>query len=125
MNVMPKQLLTGSLDEQCEFLYNLAVEKMTQGNFTGAVHALREVVKHRPEFRNAKLLLTEAEERRALQQRLLMVSLLGAVCFAAIGTFFRMPNDLFLLGWAVVGAFVGYGAGNWIESFRKKGVRRS
>ncbi|HMN31708.1 MAG TPA: hypothetical protein PKE45_26400, partial [Caldilineaceae bacterium] len=56
-NRMPKQLLTGTLEEQCEFLYTMAVEKMAQGNYTGAVHALKEVVKHAPDFRDAQALL--------------------------------------------------------------------
>ena len=37
---MPKQKLTGTLDEQCEFLYGLAITKMAEGNYTGAKHAL-------------------------------------------------------------------------------------
>ena len=38
-----KQTLIGTLDEQCEFLYDLALEKMDQGNYTGAAHALKEI----------------------------------------------------------------------------------
>jgi hypothetical protein len=50
---MPKQVLTGTLDEQCEFLYSLAQEKIGQGNYTGAVHVLKEIVKHKPDYRDA------------------------------------------------------------------------
>ncbi len=58
---MPKELLTGTLDEQCEFLYNLAMEKMQAGNYTGAAHALKEIVEHKPNFRDAAELLEEAK----------------------------------------------------------------
>ena len=54
---MPKQLLTGSLEEQCQFLYSLALEKIQQGNYTGAVHALKEIVKYKPDFLDAADLL--------------------------------------------------------------------
>ncbi len=38
---MPKQMLSGTLDEQCAFLYDLGRQKMEQGNYTGAIHAFR------------------------------------------------------------------------------------
>lgn len=62
---MPKQTLTGTLEEQCEFLYQLAQEKMAQGNYTGAVHALQEVTKHAPTFRDAAALLREAKQKKS------------------------------------------------------------
>jgi hypothetical protein len=120
---MPKQLLTGTVDEQCEFLYTLAQEKMAQGNFTGAVHALQEVIKHRPRFRDAQALLAEAKARKAIQTRLLIASLVGALLFVGIGTVVRLSNDLFFLLWAALGAIVGYGVGNWLESYRRSSER--
>ncbi|MCL4861100.1 MAG: hypothetical protein KJZ93_16910 [Caldilineaceae bacterium] len=120
---MPKQLLEGTLEEQCEFLYNMAQEKMAQGNFTGAVYALNEVVKHAPRFRNAQALLAEARMRKAAQRRLLIAGILGAVLFVGVGTLMRLPNDLMFLALAGVGAVVGYGVGNWIESFRHHPVK--
>jgi len=119
---MPKQLLTGTLEEQCDFLYNLAVEKMAQGNFTGAVHALQEVVTHAPDFRNAQALLAEAKTRKASQSRLLVAGLVGALLFVGIGTVLRIPNDLLFILLALVGALVGYGIGNWLESLRTQSV---
>jgi hypothetical protein len=120
---MPKQLLTGTVDEQCEFLYTLAQEKMAQGNFTGAIHALQEVVKHRPRFRDAQALLAEAKARKAVQTRLLIVSLVGALLFVGIGTVVGLSNDLFFLLWAGLGALVGYGVGNWFERYRHASQR--
>jgi hypothetical protein len=115
---MPKQLLVGTLEEQCEFLYNLAQEKMAQGNFTGAAYALAEVVKHRPDFRDAQALLAEARARKSAQRRLLIAGILGAIVFVGIGSLLQLSNDLALIGLALVGVVVGYGAGNWLESYR-------
>jgi hypothetical protein len=115
---MPKQLLTGTLEEQCEFLYTMAQEKLAQGNFTGAVYALQEIVKHAPNFRDAQALLVEAKARKATQRRLLLTALAGALLFVALGTIINLDNDLLFLALAVVGALVGYGVGNWLESRR-------
>lgn len=116
---MPKQLLEGTLEEQCEILYNMAQEKMAQGNFTGAVYALNEVVKHLPHYRNAQVLLAEAKMRKAAQRRLLISGIIGAAVFVGLGTLFQLPNDLLFLALAGVGVLVGYGVGNWLESFRR------
>jgi len=62
---MPKQLLTGALEEQCDFLYALAQEKMSEGNYTGAYHALKEVVKHAPQREEAVALLAVAKQRKS------------------------------------------------------------
>lgn len=115
---MPKQLLTGTLDEQCEFLYNLAQEKMQQGNYTGAVHALKEVVKHAPDYRDAADLLAVAQERKTMHSRLLWFALLGAAVLIGVGTLLQIRNDLLLLLLALVGAGLGYLAGNLFQSRR-------
>ncbi len=117
---MPHQQLTGTLEEQCEFLYNLALEKMGQGNYTGAVHALREIVKHKPDFRDAAQLLELAKERKSEQTFLLLMAVTGAVVAVAIGGMIGVPNDLIFLILVVAGAVVGYGVGNFIGSFRRQ-----
>ena len=61
---MRRQQLSGTLDEQCAFLYELALEKMEQGNFTGAYHALKEVARHQPNFREVQAQLAEATFRK-------------------------------------------------------------
>lgn len=116
---MPKQLLTGTLDEQCEFLYNLAHEKMEQGNFTGAVHALQEIVKYNPNFRDASTVLAEAKRRKAEQSQLLWFAFGGAALFVLFGTVMQLGNDLFFLGLIAVGALVGFFVGNFVRSFRR------
>ena len=116
---MHKQLLTGTLDEQCEFLYNLALEKMQQGNFTGAEHALKEIVKHNPDFRDAGVLLADAKRRKAEQSQLLWFAFGGAALFVLLGTTMQLGNDLLFLGLIAVGAILGFLVGNFVQSWRR------
>lgn len=119
---MPKETLSGTLDEQCEFLYDLALEKMNQGNYTGAAHALKEILKYKPGFRDTERLYEEVKARKSEQTFLLMMAFAGAAVFVAIGGVVGVPNDLVFLVVVVVGALVGYGIGNLISSFRSRRV---
>ena len=119
---MPKQLLTGTLDEQCEFLYNMAQEKMAQGNFTGAVYALQEVAKFAPDYKNVAELLATARSRKATQRRLVIGGFVGAALFIGIGTIIQVSNDLIFILLALIGLVVGYGVANWLESLRNYGT---
>ena len=116
---MSKQLLTGTLEEQCDFLYEMAQEKMSVGNYTGAYHALKEVVKHAPERKDAVALLVVAKDRKSEQTRLLLLSLAGAILFVGIGSATRLSGDLWLLALGFVGLLVGYGIGNLLNSLRR------
>ncbi|MCB0115771.1 MAG: hypothetical protein R2873_05785 [Caldilineaceae bacterium] len=115
---MPKQLLTGSLEEQCDFLYQLAQEKMQIGNYTGAIHALDEVVKHAPDYADAADLLALAKRRKTDQRNRLLFALIGAALFIGIGTFAQVTNDLWLFALAFLGLLVGYGVANLVSSLR-------
>ncbi|RIK43369.1 MAG: hypothetical protein DCC57_17815 [Chloroflexi bacterium] len=95
---MAKTLLTGSLDEQCEFLYTLAQTKMQQGNYTGAIHALKEIAKYQPGYRDTAQLLAEAQRRKAEHT--------------------QAGNDLVFLVLALAGGLLGYFAGNLMRSLR-------
>lgn len=117
---MPKQILHGTLDEQCEVLFTLAQEKMTQGNFTGAVHALKEIVKHNPTYPDAKGLLVEAKKRQSEQRFLLFCGLGGAALGIAGASVANFSNDLWMLAAAGVGLVAGYGIGNLVISFRRR-----
>ncbi len=116
---MPKQLLTGTLDEQCTALYAIAVQKMEQGSYTGAVHALREIVKHRPDYPGAVELLAEAKQRQGETRTRLIWSMMGLALFVGLGSYWNVPNDLYLLALGVVGVLVGYAVGNLINSYRR------
>lgn len=119
---MPKQTLTGSLDEQCTFLYEVAQEKMAEGNYTGAVHALKEILKYQPNFRDAATLLAEAKTRKSQQSRLVLAGFLGAALFVGVGTTLHVSNDLLFLALAVIGAVVGYASG--LILFSQKAVQK-
>ena len=115
---MPKQLLTGTLDEQCAFLYDLAQQKMAQGNYSGAAHALEEIVKYAPGYRDAAQLLGDVKRRKREQSLLVIISFAGASLFIAAGTVWGAPNDLWFLGLAVVGALLGFLAGSTFFGWR-------
>ncbi len=115
---MPKQKLTGTLEQQCEFLYGLAITKMAQGNYTGAKHALEEIVKYKPDFRDAEQLLAEVSRKKSDQTFLVIMAIVGAAVGVTVGSLGQWGNDLVLLLLAAVGALLGYGAGNFIRSFR-------
>lgn len=117
-NPMPKELLTGSLEEQCEFLYQIAQEKIQAGNYTGAIHALREITEHAPDYKDSAALLALAKRKKTEQRNLLIFSLLGAMIFVGIGTLAQITNDLVLLAFAVIGLLIGYGFANLIRSFK-------
>lgn len=117
---MAKQTLTGTLEEQCEFLYALAQEKLAQGNYTGAAYALKEVVKHKPHYRDAETLLAEAKRQKSKQSVLLISGFLGAVLFIGTGTIVKVPNDFVFLLLAVAGAIIGFSVGNFIQNFQTR-----
>ncbi len=117
---MPKQKLTGTLDQQCEFLYGLAITKMAEGNYTGAKHALEEIVKYKPDYRDAQQLLAQVSRKKSDQTFLVVMAFVGAAVGVAVGSLAQLGNDLLLLLLAGIGALLGYGAGNYIRSFRAR-----
>jgi hypothetical protein len=119
---MPKQMLSGTLDEQCEFLYNLALDKMEQGNYTGAIHALQEIVRFVPDYQDAARLLEESRARKAESRSLIVYAFLGGILMIGVGTLFQAGNDLAFLALALTGAGLGYLAGIGINR-RRRGPR--
>lgn len=111
---MPKTLLTGTLEEQCAFLFNLAQEKVAVGNYSGSSHALREVLKHQPDYPGAATLMETVRKGKREQNTMLWLVFGGAILFVFIGTARGVPNDLWFLGLALVGAVVGFLIGNAI-----------
>jgi hypothetical protein len=110
-----KKQLTGTLDEQCSFLYELAQEKMASGNYTGAVYALREIIKYQPDYGDAAQLLENARRQKKAQSFRLFISLAGAILFVGIGSTAGLRNDLWLLALAIVGLLIGYGISNLVR----------
>lgn len=119
---MPKEILTGTLEEQCEFLYEMAREKMAEGNYTGAIYAFKEIAKHKPDYRDVEQLMAQSKAQKSQQSRLVIAGFLGAAVFIAVGTTLQLSNDLLFLGLAFVGAVVGYMAG--LLLFSQKTVQK-
>lgn len=117
---MRTEKLSGTLEEQCEFLYQLAQEKAAQGNYTGAVHVLKEIVKHVPDYKDAPNLLHDLQKKKAEQRNLLLMGLLGAALFTGIGTLIQVPNDLIFILLAIIGAVVGYIVGSLLLRDQQK-----
>ena len=116
---MPKQMLSGTLDEQCEFLYDLGRQKMEQGNYTGAVHAFSEIVKFAPDYEDAADLLDVARRRKVEQRFLIISAFLGAIVMIGVGTLLQLGNDLLLLVLALLGTALGYVAGTFVNARRR------
>ncbi len=112
---MAKKQLTGTLEEQCSFLYQLAQEKMASGNYTGAVYALKEIIKYKPDYNDAAQLLEKARLHKKAQTFRLVVSLIGAVIFTGIGSGAGLDNDLWLFAFAFAGLLVGYVVANLVR----------
>jgi hypothetical protein len=121
---MPKKMLTGSLEEQCTFLYQIAQEKMAVGNYTGAHHALQEIAKYAPDYRDVPELMALVRQRKAEQRFIIVVALLGSVAFVGLTLHLQLSGDLWKLLAAVVGLLIGYGLANFILSFRQRSSAR-
>ena len=114
-NKVAKKQLTGTLEEQCSFLYQVAQEKMEDGNYTGAVYALKEIVRHKPDYRDAAQLLEKARRHKKAQSFRLIISLTGAALFVGIGSTAGVPNDLWLFVLAFAGLLLGYAVANMVR----------
>ena len=105
---MARQELQGTLEEQCEFLYRLAVEKMRNGNFSGALYALKELHRHNPDYRDVAVLLAEVKYRKARQRTLILAGLAGGTLFASIAHLLGVTADLWLIAAAAAGLVCAY-----------------
>lgn len=105
---MAKKMLEGTLDEQCAFLYDLARDKMAQGNYAGALYALREVAKHRPDYRDVPALLVQLQGQKREQRRMILVGLVSGVLFATLARTAGVTHDLLIIGIGILGLVGGY-----------------
>lgn len=110
---MVKKLLAGEVEEQCEFLYNLGLDKMKGGNFAGAMYAFKEVAKHHPDYRNVSGLLKEVKERKSQQRQLILVGLGAGALFMTVGRLVGVSQDLALILLGTLGLVCGYVAYSW------------
>ena len=119
---MRTEQLAGTLEEQCAFLYQMAQEKMAQGNYTGAAHVLQEIIKHAPTYENAAALLVEVKQKKREQRNLLFAALFGAAILVGAGTVIQVPNDFIFILLAVIGAVVGFVVGSFFIGRRQQSI---
>ena len=105
---MARQELQGTLEEQCEFLYGLAVEKMQAGNFSGAVYALKELHRHDPGYRDVARLLATVKIRKARQRNLILAGVAGGALAVSIANLLGVTADLWLIAAAAAGLVCTY-----------------
>ena len=105
---MARQELQGTLEEQCEFLYGLAVEKMQAGNFSGAGYALKELHRHDPGYRDVAQLLVMVKIRKARQRNLILAGVAGGALAASIANLLGVASDLGLIAAAAAGLICAY-----------------
>lgn len=105
---MARKMLQGSLESQCAFLYDLALDKMKTGNFAGALYALQEVARHNPEYRDVAALVEELRHRKAEQRRLILIGLASGVLFAGVALALGVTHDLIVILAGAVGLACGY-----------------
>ncbi len=125
---MTKKMLEGTLDEQCAFLYDLALSKMKTGNYTGALYALKEVARHRPNYRDVSSLLVHLQKRKRDQRRLILVGLCSGILLATLTLAAGVTNDLLVVGAGVLGLVGGYVGYMFLEKANSKssaGLSRS
>ncbi len=112
---MVKKLLDGTVEEQCEFLYELGIEKMKTGNYAGALYAFKEVAKHDAEYLEVSVLLATARERKHEQKMLIMVGLAAGFLFMVIGRLSGVSHDLALILLGALGLVCGYLGYSWTQ----------
>ena len=105
---MARQELQGTLEEQCEFLYGLAVEKMQAGNFSGTVYALKELHRHDPGYRDVARLLATVKIRKARQRNLILAGVAGGALAVSIANLLGVTADLWLIAAAAAGLVCTY-----------------
>ena len=82
---------------------------MASGNYTGAVYALREIIKYQPDYGDAAQLLENARRQKKAQSFRLFISLAGAILFVGIGSTAGLRNDLWLLAFGLPVCSLGMG----------------
>lgn len=111
-----KQQLQGTIEEQCAFLYDLAQDKMKAGNFAGALYALKEVARHKPDYRDVQTLLPQLRQRKAEQRRLILIGLGSGIAFASGALAAGVDNDLWVMACGLAGLVCGYGGYSLLKS---------
>ncbi|RME84219.1 MAG: hypothetical protein D6775_06035 [Caldilineae bacterium] len=109
---MPRQQLSGTLEEQLATVYELVRERMATGRYSGAVHYAKEIIKVDPNYRDIQEILKQAEKAKREQRFLLVISLIGAIVAVAITRGLGWTQDWQSLMFALAGLVIGFLIGN-------------
>ncbi len=116
---MPRQELTGTLDEQLATVYDMVQERMAQGKYSGAVHYAKEIIKVDPNYQDIQELLHQAEQAKRKQRWTLLISLSGATIAIAIARGLGFAQDWQSLLFALIGLVLSFLITTWFFQRRK------
>lgn len=103
-----KIALQGTVEEQAQQLYDLAVEAMEEGRYTAAHRYFQEIERASPGFRDVPERLGEVRRAKREQRYLLWGSLLGGALLIIVARMLGASNELIFLGAGVLGLLAGF-----------------
>lgn len=105
---MPKQQLSGTLEEQMAALYEIVEQRMAEGKYSGAVHYANEIIKVDPNYRDIQHTLQKARHAKRQQTLTLIASLMTAMVGVAVASFAGFDKDWQMLLAGFIGLLLGY-----------------
>ncbi len=106
-----RKLLNGTVDEQAAHLYEMAVEAMAEGRYSGAYRYLAEIERAVPGYRDVPALLATVRRAKQEQRFLLISSLTGGMIFIALARLLGIQSEWLFIGAAILGLALGFAAG--------------
>lgn len=105
---MPKQQLSGTLEEQKAAVYEIVQQRMAEGKYSGAVHYAKEIIKADPDYRDIQQVLQQARQAKRQQTLTLVASLVAAIFGVAAASAAGFDADWQMLLAGFIGLLIGY-----------------
>ncbi len=105
---MPKQQLSGTLEEQKAAVYEIVQQRMAEGKYSGAVHYAKEIIKADPNYRDIQQILQQAQQAKRQQTLTLVASLLAAIAGVTVASVAGFDADWQMLLAGFIGLLIGY-----------------
>ncbi len=105
---MPKQQLSGTLDEQLATLYEMAQQRLAEGKYSGAVHFAKQIIKADPNYRDIQEILRKAQRAKSEQTWTLVASLVMAMLAIAFARPLGFSKDWQMLILGFFGLLIGF-----------------
>lgn len=105
---MPRQPLSGPLEEQLAAMYQIVLDRMREGKYGGAVHYAREIIKFAPDYRDIQDLLRRAQVAQRRQSLTLVGSLVAAIAAIGLGWSLGWREDWQSLLFGFIGLLAGF-----------------